>query len=70
MKGGVDTTIIADSASESFIIGRGSIDPDVIFIGCDEVTMKGDTINKVGSWGVALASVLCKANRYMCLDRS
>ncbi|MCA9376623.1 hypothetical protein H6762_02345 [Candidatus Nomurabacteria bacterium] len=53
---GVDTTMIADSAVESFIIGRGVRNTDVVFIGCDEITIQGDTINKIGSWGVALAA--------------
>lgn len=53
---GVDTTMIADSAVESFIIGRGVRNTDVVFIGCDEITMQGDAINKIGSWGVALAA--------------
>ena len=53
---GVDTTLIADSAVESFIIGRGDRNTDMVFIGCDEITMAGDAINKIGSWGVALAS--------------
>lgn len=53
---GVDTTMIADSAVESFIIGRGSMPVDMVFIGCDEITMQGNTINKIGSWGVALAA--------------
>jgi len=52
----VDTTIVADSSIESFIIGRANINPQVIMIGCDEVTVQGDAINKVGSWGVALAA--------------
>lgn len=53
---GVDTTMIADSGSESFIIGRGEFNIDMIFIGADEITMNGDAINKIGSWGVALAA--------------
>lgn len=53
---GVDTTMIADSAVESFIIGRGSFGIDVILVGADEITMDGHAVNKIGSWGVALAS--------------
>lgn len=56
LDGGVDTTMIADSAVESFIIGRGVRNTDVVFIGCDQICMNGDAINKIGSWGVALAS--------------
>jgi ribose 1,5-bisphosphate isomerase len=52
----LDTTLIADSAAESFIIGRGSKPVDAIFIGADVVTMKGHCINKIGSWGIGMAS--------------
>lgn len=53
---GVDTTLIVDNAAESFIIDRGTHPIDVVFLGADEITMRGDAINKIGSWGIALAS--------------
>ncbi len=53
---GVDTTLIVDSAAESFIIDRGTHPIDVVFLGADEITMRGDAVNKIGSWGVALAA--------------
>lgn len=53
---GVRTIMIVDSAAESFIIGRGLVNIDVVFIGCDEITMQGDVINKIGSWGLLLAA--------------
>lgn len=53
---GVKTTLIADSAGESFIIGRGSVPIDVVFIGCDQITAKGHAINKIGSWGLGVAA--------------
>ncbi len=52
----IDTTLIVDSAAESFIIDRGTHPIDVVFLGADEITMRGDAINKIGSWGIALAS--------------
>jgi ribose 1,5-bisphosphate isomerase len=52
----IDTTLIADSAAESFVIGRGSKTVSVVFIGCDAITMKGYCINKIGSWGIAMAA--------------
>ena len=52
----IKTTLIADSAAESFAIGRGSVPIDSIFIGCDQITAKGHTINKIGSWGIAMAA--------------
>jgi ribose 1,5-bisphosphate isomerase len=62
---GVDTTMVADSAAESFIIGRGVHGIDVVLIGCDEITYKGDTINKIGSWGVAMASYFSNTPIYV-----
>lgn len=56
LEGGVKTTLIGDSAAESFVIGRGSVPIDAIFIGCDQITAKGHTINKIGSWGIAMAA--------------
>lgn len=54
--GGISTTMIADSAAESFVIGRGNIRVDAVFIGCDEISMSGHCVNKIGSWGIAMAS--------------
>jgi len=61
----VNTTMIADSAVESFIIGRGTHGIDVVLIGCDEIAYKGDAINKIGSWGVALASYFSSTPIYV-----
>ncbi len=52
----IDTTLIADSAAESFAIGRGNKPVSAVFIGCDALTMKGYCINKIGSWGLAMAA--------------
>ncbi len=62
---GLSTTLIADSAVESYIIGRGTVKPDVVLIGADEITMDGDAINKIGSWGVALASYYANVPIYV-----
>jgi len=56
VEAGVKTTLIGDSAAESFVIGRGSVPIDAIFIGCDQITAEGHTINKIGSWGIAMAA--------------
>ncbi len=56
VEAGIDTTFIIDSAAETFIIDRGSHPIDVVFLGADEITMRGDAVNKIGSWGIALAS--------------
>lgn len=50
------TTLIADSAAESFVIGRGSKPVSAVFIGCDAITMDGYCINKIGSWGISMAA--------------
>jgi ribose 1,5-bisphosphate isomerase len=52
----VDVKLIVDSAVTSFLAGAWDIDVDAVFIGCDQIMVEGDTINKVGSFGVALAS--------------
>jgi translation initiation factor 2B subunit (eIF-2B alpha/beta/delta family) len=56
LNAGVKTTMIADSAGESFIIGRGSVPIEVVLIGCDQITAKGHAINKIGSWGMGIAA--------------
>lgn len=56
LNAGIKTTMIVDSAGESFIINRGSVPVDVVFIGCDQITAKGHAINKIGSWGLGVAA--------------
>jgi ribose 1,5-bisphosphate isomerase len=53
---GVKTTMVADSAAESFAINRGSINIDAVFLGCDQISKDGYIINKIGSWGIAMAA--------------
>ena len=50
----IKTTLIADSSAESFIINRGSVPVEIGFIGCDEMTLLGHAINKIGSWGIGM----------------
>lgn len=56
LEAGIKTTLIADSAGESFIIGRGSVKTEIVFIGCDKITSGGHAVNKIGSWGFAMAA--------------
>ncbi len=56
LEAGVKTTLIGDSAAEGFVIGRGSVPIETVFIGCDQITAEGHTINKIGSWGIAMAA--------------
>lgn len=53
---GIDTTLLADSCAESFIIERGAFPIDIVFIGTDQITSDGCMINKIGSYGIALAA--------------
>lgn len=53
---GVKTTLITDSAADSFVINRGNVPIDAVFIGCDEIMKNGYVINKIGSWGIAMSA--------------
>lgn len=53
---GVKTTMITDSAADSFIINRGNVTVDAILIGCDQITKGGHVINKIGSWSIAMSA--------------
>lgn len=65
LEAGIQTTLIADSAAEAFIIGRGSVKVDAVFIGCDQITAEGHTINKIGSWGISMASYYAGKSLYV-----
>lgn len=56
VEAGIDTTLIVDSAKELFIVGRGSIPVEIVFIGADMITERGHAINKIGSWSLAMAA--------------
>lgn len=62
---GIDTTMIADSAAESYIIDKGHFPVDVVFIGADEITVQGDAVNKIGSWGIALSAYFASKPVYV-----
>jgi len=53
---GIKTTMITDSAADSFIVGRGNVLVDAIFIGCDQIVKGGHAINKIGSWSIAMSA--------------
>jgi len=65
LNAGLNVTLIADSSSESFIIGKGEFNVDLIFLGCDEITIDGSAINKIGSFGVSLASYFASKPVYI-----
>lgn len=56
IQAGVDTTMLVDSAAESFIVNKELFNVEVVFLGADEITLNGDLINKLGSFGIAVAS--------------
>lgn len=62
---GIKTTMIADSSAESFIIGRGNVPVEAILIGCDEILEDGSAVNKIGSWGIGMASYFAKKPLYV-----
>jgi ribose 1,5-bisphosphate isomerase len=65
---GIEVLMVVDNAVTSFLAGEWTADEiygdwgdwdiplDAVFIGCDEIGVNGDTINKVGSYGVALSA--------------
>jgi ribose 1,5-bisphosphate isomerase len=53
---GLDVKMVVDSAVTSFLVGDWNVPTDVVFIGCDEIAVNGDTVNKVGSYSVALSA--------------
>jgi len=53
MRDGIDVTLIADVAAAS-IIASGAI--DLVVVGADRIAANGDTANKIGTYGVALAA--------------
>ena len=56
LEAGINTTFITDSSAELFVIGRGSKPVSAVFVGCDCITMKGHFVNKIGTWGIAMAA--------------
>jgi methylthioribose-1-phosphate isomerase len=53
MQDGVDVTLISDVAAPS-ILASGAV--DLVVVGADRIAANGDTANKIGTYGVALAA--------------
>ena len=53
MRAGVPCTVIADGAAAS-LLRRGAA--DIVLVGADRIAANGDVVNKIGSYGVALAA--------------
>lgn len=52
-KSGVDVTLICDGMA-AYLMSKGGI--DLVIVGCDRVAANGDTANKIGTLGVAVAA--------------
>jgi len=50
---GIDVTIICDSMA-AMVMRQGKI--NAVFVGADRITANGDTANKIGTFGVAIAA--------------
>lgn len=53
MNSGIDVTVICDNAAP-FIMSQGKV--DCVIVGADRIAMNGDSANKIGTYGVALAA--------------
>ena len=66
-RGGVDHTYVADNAI-GHLIQRGEV--DIVIVGADRVTMRGDTANKIGTYLRALAARESGVPFYVALPSS
>ncbi|MBN1297229.1 S-methyl-5-thioribose-1-phosphate isomerase [bacterium] len=53
MQDGIDVTLITDSMAAHFMACRAI---DLVVVGADRIASNGDTANKIGTYGVALAA--------------
>lgn len=61
VQSGIKTTMIVDSAASFFISSHsGDLKMDKVMLGCDAISLDGSAINKIGSYGIALA---CRINK-------
>ena len=67
MRAGVPCTLIADGATAS-LLRRGAA--DVVLVGADRIAMNGDVVNKIGTYGVALAAHAAGVPLVVCAPRS
>ena len=63
----IDTTVICDNMA-SFIMKKGLI--DAVLVGCDRVSLNGDTANKIGTSGVAILAKYYNIPFYVCMPFS
>ena len=64
---GIDTTMLVDSAADFFISKHSGekLMMDKVIIGCDSISWDGSVINKIGSYGIGLASKYNKIPFYI-----
>lgn len=67
MDAGIDTTVICDNMAPT-VMRNGWV--DAVLVGCDRVAANGDTANKVGTAGVALAARRYGVPFYVCAPSS
>ena len=53
MQAGIEVTLICDNTA-AHVMAEGKI--DVVMVGADRIAANGDTANKVGTYGVAVAA--------------
>jgi len=66
-KAGINTTMLVDSAADFFISKHSGkhLMMDKIIIGCDSISWDGSIVNKIGSYGIALAAKYNKVPLYI-----
>lgn len=54
----MDVTMIIDSAAPFVISGKSGdkFKMDIVLLGCDTLTINGDAVNKIGSYGISLSA--------------
>ncbi len=55
LENNVDVYMIVDSVAPAFIVQDKYLVVDTVLVGCDELLQNGDIINKIGTFGLALA---------------
>lgn len=61
-RAGVDVTLICDGMA-AYLMSKGGV--DLVIVGCDRVAANGDTANKIGTLGVAVAASRYKIPFYI-----
>jgi len=63
----MDVTMIIDSAAPFVISGKAGdkFKTDAVLLGCDTMTINGDAVNKIGSYGISLSAYFNKVPLYI-----